>query len=174
MEAMAELANRNVDLNGLSDRVVIRHADVLHVKDCFQSSSFDLVVANPPYRKRGSGRISPKQGRDTARHESTAEIADFLACREIPGETDRQDLLHLPSVPSCTEFLTNAAGLKLAVTRVRMVHGSATSEARMFLVEMVKGRKADTRILPPLFVYDADGEYSREMDGIFGEAESSD
>jgi tRNA1(Val) A37 N6-methylase TrmN6 len=43
----------------------------------------------------------------------------------------------------------------------------------MFLVEMVKGRKADTRILPPLFVYDADGEYSQEMNGIFGEKESS-
>jgi len=171
-EAMAELAGRNVELNGLSDRVVIRHADVLQVKDLFQPSSFDLVVANPPYRKRGSGRISPKQGRDTARHESTAEIADFLAAAKyLVKPTGRICFIFHPS--RVTEFLTNAAGLKLAVTGLRMVHGSSASEARMFLVEMVKGRKADTRILPPLFVYDADGEYSEEMDGIFGEVESS-
>ena len=171
-ETMVDLANRNIDLNGLSDRVVIRHADVLHVKDYFEPSSFDLVVANPPYRKRGSGRISPKQGRDTARHESTAELADFLAsAKYLVKPTGRICFIFHPS--RVTEFLTNAAGLKLAVTRVRMVHGSAASEARMFLVEMVKGRKADTRVLPPLFVYDADGEYSREMDGILGEGEFS-
>jgi tRNA1Val (adenine37-N6)-methyltransferase len=170
--AMAELAGRNVDLNGLSDRVVIRHADVLQVKDHFQPSSFDLVVANPPYRKRGSGRVSPKQGRDIARHESTAEIADFLAAAKyLVKPTGRICFIFHPS--RVTEFLTTAAGLKLAVTGLRMVHGSSASEARMFLVEMVKGRKADTRILPPLFVYDADGEYSQEMDGIFGEVESS-
>jgi tRNA1Val (adenine37-N6)-methyltransferase len=172
LEAMAELAARNADLNGLSDRVVIRHADVLQVKGLFQPSSFDLVVANPPYRKRGSGRVSPKQGRDTARHESTAAIADFLAsAKYLVKPTGRICFIFHPS--RLPEFLTNAAGLKLAVTRLRMVHGSSTSEARMFLVELVKGRKADTRILPPLFVYDADGEYSEEMDGIFGGVESS-
>lgn len=169
-ETMVELANRNIDLNGLSDRVVIRHADVLHMKDLFQPSSFDLVVANPPYRKRGSGRISPKQGRDTARHESTADLADFLAsAKYLVKLTGRICFIFHPS--RLTEFLTNASGLKLAVTGLRMVHGSSTSDARMFLVEMVKGRKADTRILPPLLVYDADGEYSEEMVGIFGEAD---
>jgi tRNA1Val (adenine37-N6)-methyltransferase len=170
-ESMAELATRNVVLNGLSDRVVIRHSDVLHVKDIFQPSSFDLVVANPPYRKKGSGRISPKQGRDIARHESTASIADFLAsARYLVKLTGRICFIFHPS--RMTEFLINAAGLKLAATRLRMVHGSAESDASMFLVEMVKGRKADMRVLPPLFVYDADGEYSEEMVGIFGEVES--
>jgi tRNA1Val (adenine37-N6)-methyltransferase len=170
-EALAELAMRNADLNGLSDRVVFRHADVLNVRDLFPSASFDLIAANPPYRKRGSGRISPKQGRDTARHESTAELADFLAAAKyLVKPAGRICFIFHPS--RMAEFLANALLLKLAVTRLRLVHGNATSDARMFLVEMVKGRKADLRILPPLIVYDADGEYSAEMDGIFGGAGS--
>jgi tRNA1(Val) A37 N6-methylase TrmN6 len=39
----------------------------------------------------------------------------------------------------------------------------------MFLIEMVKGRKGELKILPPLFVYDEIGEYTGEMKRIFGE-----
>lgn len=170
-EDMAELATRNVEMNGLSGRVKVLRSDVLHVKNLFPPSSFDLVVSNPPYRKRGSGRVSPKQGRDEARHESTASIPDFLAAAKyLVKLTGRICFIFHPS--RLTEFLAEAAGLKLAVVRLRMVHGSAESEASMFLVEMVKGRKADTRVLPPLFVYDSDGEYSVEMERIFGESDS--
>src|SRR6185369_9089295 len=76
--AMAELARANVVQNCLADRIEIVSADIVDVKPLFPVSSFDTVVANPPYRTSASGRLSPKAGRDTARHESTASIADFL------------------------------------------------------------------------------------------------
>ncbi len=49
-----------------------------------------------------------------------------------------------------------------------MVHGNRDAEARMFLAEVVKGRKGEMKILPPLFVYDENGAYTDEMMGIFG------
>jgi tRNA1Val (adenine37-N6)-methyltransferase len=33
-----------------------------------------------------------------------------------------------------------------------MVHGSLAAEAKMFLVELVKGRPGELKILPPLLV----------------------
>ena len=62
-----------------------------------------------------------------------------------------------------SELFTTAAGLKLAVTRLRTVHGSAAADARMVLVEMVKGRKCALKVLPPILVYGEDGSYSTEM-----------
>ena len=59
--------------------------------------------------------------------------------------------------------------MKLSPVRLRMVHGNSTAEARMFLVELAKGRKCDLSVLPPLFVYDDNGEYTREMEMILGE-----
>lgn len=166
---LAELAGRNVALNGLDDRVSIRHADVLEVKSLFPASSFDLVTANPPYRKMGTGRISPKPGRDTARHESTAGLPDFLAAARFLAKTSgRICFIYHPS--RLSEFLAEAAALKLAVTRIRMVHGGPAAEARMFLAELVKGRKADLRILAPLFVHGPDGGYTEELEGILGAA----
>ncbi|WP_243688230.1 tRNA1(Val) (adenine(37)-N6)-methyltransferase [Geotalea toluenoxydans] len=78
-ESMAELARQNTSLNGLADRVSVVAEDIGNLRRLFPVSSFDLVVSNPPYRKPSTGRISPKQGRDKARHETTATLADFMA-----------------------------------------------------------------------------------------------
>ena len=164
-EPMAELARRNVSLNALGDRVTILAADINSLKGRFPVSSFDLVVSNPPYRKPGTGRISPRAGRDLARHESTAGLADFLAAAKYlvkPG--GRICFIYHPS--RLTELFAEAALLKLAPLRLRMVHGNASSGAGMFLVEMVKGRRGDLTVLPPLFVYAGDGGYSSEMKKI--------
>ena len=52
----AELAARNMELNGLSERVKIVTADMREWREPSLSVSFDLVVSNPPYFPAGSGR----------------------------------------------------------------------------------------------------------------------
>jgi tRNA1Val (adenine37-N6)-methyltransferase len=170
-EEMAALAARNVELNGLAGRIEIVCADVLYLRKSFPVSSFDLVVANPPYRKQGTGRISPKAGRDRARHETTAELADFLeAAKFLVKPAGRIAFIYHPV--RLMELCAAAAALKLTALRMRMVHGDAGAEARMVLVELAKGRRADLEVLPPLFVYDNNGEYSREMKRILGEQDA--
>ena len=166
-EDMAALAERNADLNGLGGRVGILRADVLDVKNLLSPSSFDLVVSNPPYRKRGTGRVSPKAGRDNARHESTAVLADFIAAAKYlvrPGGR----ICFICHPVRLAEFLATAGELKLTPMRLRMVHGNPSASARMFLVELVKGRKGELIILPPLMVYREDGRYSEEVERILG------
>jgi tRNA1Val (adenine37-N6)-methyltransferase len=164
-EEMASLAGRNVVLNGLSDRIEIIGADILSLRDRFPVSSFDLVTANPPYRKPGSGKISPKTGRDKARHETTATLMDFLeAAKYLVKPTGTIVFTYLPI--RFAEFCATAAALKLAPLRMRMVHGNARASARMLLIEVAKGRRAGLEVLPPLFVYGPDGEYSEEVKQI--------
>ncbi|KAF0218711.1 MAG: tRNA1Val [Geobacteraceae bacterium] len=159
-EPMAELAERNVRLNALAERISILCEDVTLLKRRFPASSFDLVTANPPYRKRGTGRLSPKAGRDLARHESTATLADFLAvAKYLVKPSGSICLVYHPS--RLVELFVEAAALKLAPLRLRMVHGNGRAEARMFLIELVKGRKGELKVLPPLFVYD-DGKVRGE------------
>lgn len=151
--AMAELAGRNVCLNGLENRVTILEEDVARLRAHFSVSTFDLVTANPPYRRRGTGRISPRAGRDLARHESTAGLADFLAAAKyLVKPTGRICFISLPS--RLAEFFSLATELKLAPLRLRMVHGHGDADARMFMAELVKGRKGELKVLPPLFVRD--------------------
>jgi tRNA1Val (adenine37-N6)-methyltransferase len=164
-EEMAALAERNVRMNGLSDRIEIICADILSLRGRYPVSSFDLVIANPPYRKPESGRISPKAGRDMARHETTATLKDFLeTAKYLVKPAGTIAFCYLPL--RLAEFSATAAKLKLALLRMRMVHGNTQAAARMVLIELAKGSRAGLEVLPPLFVFGANGEYSEEVKRI--------
>lgn len=166
-DGMAELAQRNVQLNGLADRIDILREDVLGLRKRFPVSSFDLVLSNPPYRKRGTGKVSPKVGRDDARHESTATLADFLAAAKyLVKPAGRICFIYHPA--RLPELFAEAYLQKLAPMRLRLVHGTVEAEARMAMVEFAKGRRADLVVLPPLVVRDPGLDYTPEVAGIMG------
>ncbi len=166
-EELAATAERNVMLNGLSERIEIVRADILSLRERFRVSSFDLVASNPPYRKSGTGRISPKSGRDKARHETTATMADFLeTAKYLVKPSGKIAFTFLPD--RLVEFCAAAMALKLALLRMQLVHGNERASARMVLLELMKGRGGDLEVLPPLFVYEADGNYGDEMKRILG------
>lgn len=166
-EEMAELARRNVLLNELGDRISILLEDVISLKKHFPVSSFDMVVANPPYRKRNTGRVSPRAGRDQGRHESTAELADFLSTSKyLVKPTGRICFIYLAE--RLPELMAEACALNLSPVRLRMVHGNRGAEAKMFLIELVKGRKGALKVLPPIFVGGQGGGNSRDMEKFYG------
>lgn len=167
---MASLAEHNAELNKLAGRVSIISDDILNYKQHFPDSCFDLVVSNPPFRTPDSGRISPHKGRDTARHESTAGMADFLkTAKYLVKPSGRICFIHLPS--RLAEFIHCAVGLKLGVPRLRLVYGTPNTPATMFMAELAKGSRAETVVMPPLIVREADGSYTEEAARIIGKAD---
>ncbi len=164
---MALLAGRNAGLNDLAGRLSIISDDILNYKLHFTDSRFDLVVSNPPFRTPASGHVSPHKGRDTARHESTAGMADFLkAAKYLVKPSGRICFIYHPS--RLAEFIHCAASLKLSLLRLRLTYGTPTSPATMFLAELAKGSKAETLVMPPLIIRDTDGSYTEEASRIIG------
>ena len=160
--AMAEIVERNIRHNDLAGRVSVQAEDILHLRKTYPDSIFDLVVSNPPFRTAGSGRVSPHAGRDAARHESTAGLADFLAAAKyLVKPSGRICLIQLPS--RLAELMALAAGLKLSVLRLRTIHNNAESPATMFMVELAKGRRSAPVVEAPLFVRNLQGEYTDEV-----------
>ena len=165
-DSMADIARRNAAINGLSESVEIVPADVATLKSRFPVSTFDLVVSNPPYRRPETGKISPRSGRDGARHETTATLADFLAAAKyLVKESGR--ICFIYHTCRLAELITQASAQKLAVLRLRMVHGTMKAPARMFLVELMKGRTGELKVEPPLIVRTEDGRYSEEKLRIY-------
>ena len=159
---MAALVERNIQHNDLAGRVSLHVGDVVDLCNTFPVSSFDLVVSNPPFRTARSGKISPHTGRDTARHETTAGLADFLAAAKyLVKPTGRICFIQLPS--RLPEFMSLASEMKLSLLRLRMIHSNAGSPATMFMAELAKGRRCSVVVEPPLFVRDMNGEYAEEL-----------
>jgi tRNA1Val (adenine37-N6)-methyltransferase len=165
--AMAALAERNVRHNDFAGRVTVHAEDVINLLKRYPVSHFDMVVSNPPFRSPRSGKISPHAGRDSARHETTAGLADFMAAAKyLVKPAGRICFIYHPS--RLAEFIATAVELKLALLRLRMVHGTVGAEAKMFLAELAKGRRGDVTIEAPLIVYDDQGEYTAEVEKMLG------
>lgn len=159
---MATLIERNILHNGLVERVSVQAEDIINLRKIHPDSGFDLVVSNPPYRMPHTGRVSPLSGRDAARHETTAGLADFMsAAKYLVKPSGRICIIQLPS--RLAEFMALAADLKLSVLRLRMIHNNAGSPATMFMAELAKGRRSSPAVEAPLFVRDMDGEYTDEV-----------
>src|ERR1700691_952457 len=81
---LVEMIARNAEINGLESMHAVC-ADLRQKKmKGVESASFDLVVANPPYRAVAAGRENPDRGRRVARGESAALLADFVAAGRRP------------------------------------------------------------------------------------------
>lgn len=159
---MAALVERNIQHNDLAGRVCVHGGDVINIKADYPVSTFDLVVSNPPFRAAGSGKTSPLAGRDAARHETTAGLADFLvAAKYLVKPTGRICFIHLPS--RLAEFISLSTEMKLSLLRLRMIHSNAESPATMFMAELAKGRRSAPIVEPPLLVRNMDGEYTDEL-----------
>ena len=159
---LAGLATRNVEANGLSDRVKIEHLDFRKSAERFPPGSFDLVVSNPPYRRLESGRVNLHAQRAMARHELLGSVADvFAAGGHILRHGGRLAVVY-PAV-RLGHLLVVAHRNGFSPKELTIVHSKPRSPACLVHLECRKGGGEQMRINPPFFVYDGNGVYSERM-----------
>lgn len=74
----AELARRNADLSGLSDRVAIHQGDLARPPEALAGRRFDRVMMNPPFHRAGRHTPSPSAHKAVSHGEGEAELADWV------------------------------------------------------------------------------------------------
>ncbi len=74
-----ELARRNVDANGVGDRVTLLHGDLREVTRDWPHGRSALVTGTPPYLPLGTASASPDPQRAAARIELRGGVEDYLA-----------------------------------------------------------------------------------------------
>ncbi len=186
-DSLVDLALKNVSLNSLDHRVDVIRLDVKALggghdgRICGPQSrtavgetsglgptagSFDLVVSNPPFRKSMTGRLSEGNERALARHEIAVTLEDMVrAASLLLRHHGRFSIIHLPErLPDVFELMRTYA---LEAKRARFVHSRPSSEAKMVLVEAVKGGRGGLKVEKPLCIYDEDGIYSEEMRALY-------
>jgi len=165
-EELADIARRNVLLNGMEDRIEIVRGDVRDVRMLFPPESVDVVFFNPPYRKNKSGRVNPDRERAIARHEIAGSVEDFVRAAAYVLKAKGSACAVYPA-SRLVELITRLRLGGLEPKRLCLVHSNKGSRAEFALVEATKGGREELVVLPPLCIYDDDGEYTGEMEGIF-------
>lgn len=167
-EELARLAQRNVQLNGLAERVEIRPGDVREIKALLPPASFQVVAFNPPYRRVGAGRINARLQKSIARHEIKAALPDFLAAaRYLLPHSGRVYTIYPAS--RLVELLYQLRRHRLEPKRLQLVHSRSDSPASLALVEGIKEAGEELTVAPPHIIYQSEGVYSAAMNGIFAD-----
>lgn len=158
--AMVDAANANAGQLGLAARFSAACLDLRERghdwRDFAPPGSFDLVLANPPYRHERSGRQNPEQPRADARFENQASLQDFAqAARAACGAKDRLCLIHLAQRLHHVCSVLHAAGF--ALKRLMPVHSRAHEPAKLVLLEARKQGGEGLLLEPPLILYEGQG-----------------
>ncbi len=164
---LADMAGRNIQLNGLEDRIRIFHGDVKKIKELLEPQSFDVAVFNPPYRRLNSGRINPDLEKAVARHEISGTIDDFLRSAKYLLKDFGRVYIIYPAARG-VHLMARMRKNGIEPKRLRIVYSSTVSGAAFILAEGVKNAGEELEILQPLFIYGNDERYSKEMDEIVG------
>ena len=166
-EQLAEIACLNIKENKMDNRVKIICRDMKTLKFDLFSGPVDLVVSNPPYRKSESGRINPNMQRAVARHELKATLTDVVQTAGRMLSISGRFIIVYPA-ERISDLLINMRSYNLEPKKIRMVHSRRNTEAKLILVEGVKGGRPGIKIAPPLFIYRANGSCTKEVKEIYG------
>lgn len=162
----AALASMNMQANALSAHSEIICGDIRRVKQLFRAGSFDLVAANPPYFRAGSGATAQNTARAGARGELDCTLDDICTAAQWLLQTGGSfSLVHRPERLSEVFNCMTAHGIE--PKRLRCVHPRAESAPSLVLIEGRRGGKAGLSFMPPLILANADGSESAEYRRIY-------
>ncbi|MEW6416638.1 MAG: tRNA1(Val) (adenine(37)-N6)-methyltransferase [Nitrospirota bacterium] len=166
-ENLIRLAGENITLNCLEDRVKVIKCDIktLHALR-LSPHNFDLAVSNPPFRRLKSGLMNVEEEKAIARHEIKLRLHELInATSYLLKARGRFCMIYHPCRLS---YLMNTLKKRdLEPKRLRFVHSTISSEAKMILMEAVKGGKEGLKVDKPLYIYKENGSYTEELMKIY-------
>lgn len=165
-QELAELAISNVNANRMQHKIKVLRQDMRYLKPDMIGGPVDLIVCNPPYHKPDSGRINPDVQRAIARHELKVNLSDVLQTVRRMLQTAGR-FVTVYTAERVVELLCQMRLEGIEPKMMRSIHSQLDTEAKLILVEGVKGARPGIRLDPPLIIYDANGEYSLEVQGMF-------
>ncbi len=149
------------------DKFFPLNADLTALKGVLPFGEFDLVTCNPPYKANGTGIISSGEKDVIARHETLCTLEDVISAgSSLLRSSGRLCICQRPE--RLTDIIALMRKYKVEPKRLRTVSKKEGEEPWLVLVEGMRDAKSGLRIMPPLFVYSWDGEYSKEMLKIYG------
>jgi tRNA1(Val) A37 N6-methylase TrmN6 len=165
-DRLAAIARRNADDNAMGARVEVAAGD-LRAALPDGGATFDVAVANPPYRTLEDGPASPVEEVAIAQHELRVTVPELVAAmRRVLKPAGRAAIVYPASRVAMLLGALDGAGLR--PLRARFVHPRGDEPANRVLVEAHKGARGPLVVEPPLVLRDGGG-YTREAARILGE-----
>lgn len=163
---LIDMAKRSAKYNNIEDKLEFINANIKNGLEVFERESFDYIISNPPYMKASSGKINLEDKVAIARHEIECDLEDIIKMSSQLLKY-RGKVAYVYRTQRLAELLSLMDKYNLAAKRLRLIHSQIDKEAKLFLVEGVKGGGVGLDILAPLILNDDEGKYTEEVKKIY-------
>lgn len=167
---LANMADRSVILNGLEEKITIIEGDLKERHEGLKQSYYDVVTCNPPYfATPNKTEHNQNEYLTIARHEVCCTLEDVVkACKLYVKPGGKVSLVHRPE--RLVDMLTLFRKYKIEPKRIQYVYPKVDKSANTILLEGIRDGKSGLKVLPPLFIYEEDGNYTEHARNIiYGE-----
>lgn len=165
----AEMAQRSVEYNNLSEYIKIINCDVkyLREREDIIANSFDIITVNPPYFKAGGAILNEKNTKSISRHEIMLNLEElFDTMRYLLKNKGIVYMVH--RADRLVDIMNVARIKKIEPKELTMVQPYDRKSANLVLMKFIKGANRELKIKDPIVVYDADRKFSAKIDEIYG------
>lgn len=157
---LADIAQRNVQLNGLQDVITVVNGDLKEAHKLVNGVA-DAVVCNPPYRKVGSGERQLSANIALCRHEISATLADVVnSAAKVLNNKGSFYLVH--QADRLCEIVTLCKDNGIAVKDILPVCPTPQKQPTLVLVRGVKHGQSECVLHAPMYVCDENGNYTEQ------------
>ncbi len=161
-----EMAKKSIQLNHLENKFKMINEDILHLNKIYEKNSFDVIVSNPPYKKKNTGIKNEEEKKTFARHETTATLEDFIKIsKELLKEQGEFYMVHRPD--RLVDIMEYMRKYKIEPKIIRFVYSNLNSKPKILLIKGVKNAKPFLKVENNLYIYKENGEYTKEIKEIY-------
>lgn len=165
-EQVADMANRSVVLNNLENKVNIITEDIRNLDKKLNLGTYDAIVTNPPYMKNNTGLKNKNNAKLISRHEVECTLEDIAKITyKLLKNNGEIYMVHRPD--RLVDIMETFRKFKLEIKEMRLVYSNKNSQANLVLLKAIKNGKAFLKINKPLYVYEEDGKYSKDILEIY-------
>jgi tRNA1Val (adenine37-N6)-methyltransferase len=155
----SEIAIKNILRNKKEKQIKIIHHDFLTYEF---DKKYDYIISNPPYFSKESGRTTPNKEMERAMFDDYLPLEKFIKKSSSLLPT-KGKLVFIYETKRLAEVMVLLKENKLTPKRMQMIHFTKEKESQIFIIESVRDANKGLHVIPPLYVTDKNGEYSKQM-----------
>jgi len=148
----SSLAERNILLNSLTDKITPLCADIREVDSQSTFGELDVVFSNPPYMSKDSGKRNLADEKHIARHEVCGNINDF--CKSAERLLKFGGLFYCVYRPDrLCDLICSLRNNNLEPKKITFICADTKTPPSIVLIEAKKGASPSLALTKSIYIY---------------------
>ena len=155
-EEVAKMAKKSIKLNNLEDKFNVINENILNLNKIYENQTFDVIVSNPPYKKKDTGITNENEKKIISRHEISASLEDFIKIsKDLLKDKGEFYMVHRPE--RLVDIFELMRKYKIEPKILKMVYSYKNKEPKLILIKGVKNAKPFLKVESNLYIYEDTG-----------------